>query len=312
MSKLWNLFVFEKHILTFVPKNIPPMNAVLIVLPILTLLMFELGLECNIDAFKTLIKNPKSVAIGVVGQVVIMPLLAFVLGVAFNLSPLYFIGLLLIASSPGGSSSNVFSMLAGGNISLSVTLTALSSVITLITLPIIMHVVIGYADSNMDATIHLPVGKLLIQNIVLVFVPFVLGVFFRTKYIKLSSRIAAVLRKVSFPALVLLATIFFVQNWQVIKNEIPRVGVVVFLFIVCAMICSGLLSRISKLNSADRRTIVIEVGMQNAAQAIAVATSPLILNNDIIAIPAIVYALFMNLILLSYLVLLRNIKIKTL
>ena len=118
------------------------MSAVLIVLPILTLLMFELGLECNIDAFKTLIKNPKSVAIGVVGQVVIMPLLAFVLGVAFNLSPLYFIGLLLIASSPGGSSSNVFSMLAGGNISLSVTLTALSSIITLITLPVIMHFII--------------------------------------------------------------------------------------------------------------------------------------------------------------------------
>jgi BASS family bile acid:Na+ symporter len=65
------------------------------------------------------------------------------------------------------------------------------------------------------------------------------------------------------------------------------------------------------LNVSDRRTIVIEVGMQNAAQAIAVATSPIILNNDIIAVPAIIYALFMNVILLSYLVLLRSRKIKT-
>ena len=287
------------------------MSAVLIVLPILTLLMFELGLECNVDAFKTLIKNPKSVAIGVVGQVVIMPLLAFVLGVAFNLSPLYFIGLLLIASSPGGSSSNVFSMLAGGNISLSVTLTALSSIITLITLPVIMHFIIGYADTNMDATIQLPVGKLLVQNIVLVFIPFILGIIFRIKYVTISGKIAAVLRKISFPALVLLASVFFIQNWDVIKSEMAKVGGVVVLFILCAMICSGILSRVCKLNVSDRRTIVIEVGMQNAAQAIAVATSPIILNNDIIAVPAIIYALFMNVILLSYLVLLRSRKIKT-
>ena len=108
-----------------------------------------------------------------------------------------------------------------------------------------------------------------------------------------------------------MASVFFIQNWDVIKSEMAKVGGIVVLFILCAMICSGILSRVCKLNVSDRRTIVIEVGMQNAAQAIAVATSPIILNNDIIAVPAIIYALFMNVILLSYLVLLRSRKIKT-
>ena len=285
------------------------MNSILIVLPILTLLMFELGLECDTKQFSAILKNPKSLFIGLFGQIVVMPVLAILLGSLFNLSPLYFIGLVLIATSPGGSSSNVFSMLAKGNISLSVTLTALSSIITLLTLPLIMHFVIEGMDTNINSSVHLPVGNLMIQNIVLVFVPFLLGVVFRRNYSALSAKVAAFLRKISFPALILLATIFFVQNWDVIKSEMAKVGGVVVLFILCAMICSGILSRVCKLNVSDRRTIVIEVGMQNAAQAIAVATSPIILNNDIIAVPAIIYALFMNVILLSYLVLLRSRKI---
>ena len=281
------------------------MNSILIVLPILTILMFELGLECNTQQFGTIIRNPKSLFVGLLGQIVLMPVIAILLGIAFNLSPLFFIGLVLIATSPGGSSSNVFSMLAKGNISLSVTLTALSSIITLFTLPLIMHFVIEGIDSNVDSAINLPVGNLIIQNIVLVFVPFLLGVVFRRNYSALSSRVAAFLRKISFPALILLATIFFIQNWSTVKSEIPALGGVVAIFIVCAMICAGVLSRVCKVNVSDRRTIVIEVAMQNAAQAIAVATSPLILNNSIIATPAIIYAMCMNVILLSYLVVLK-------
>ena len=107
------------------------MNAVWIVLPILTLLMFELGLTLEIKDFKLFRQRPYPVIAGLIGQIILLPVLAFALGYLFHLEPLFFIGLVLIACSPGGSSSNIFSMIAKGDVALSVSLTALSSIITL-------------------------------------------------------------------------------------------------------------------------------------------------------------------------------------
>ena len=100
--------------------------------------MFDLGLTLRLGDFKLLAQRPMPVAIGLVGQLVVLPLIAYALAVLFQLPPLFFVGLVLIACCPGGSSSNVFSMLAGGDVALSVTLTALSSVITLVTVPVVL------------------------------------------------------------------------------------------------------------------------------------------------------------------------------
>jgi BASS family bile acid:Na+ symporter len=97
-----------------------------------------------------------------------------------------------------------------------------------------------------------------------------------------------------------LAGIFFLQNTQAIKENFAVLGLTITILILAAMICSSLLSRMTKSGTAVRRTIVIEVGMQNAAQAIAIASSPFIFNNAEMAIPAIIYALLMNVILLIY------------
>ena len=116
------------------------MNAILIVLPILTILMFDLGLTLKPQDFKLIVQRPKPVLIGLIGQIILLPLIAWgiieVLSTFnFHLSSLFIIGIMLVACSPGGSSSNVFSMLAKGDVALSVTLTACSSIITLFTLP---------------------------------------------------------------------------------------------------------------------------------------------------------------------------------
>ena len=100
------------------------MNTIWIVLPILTLLMFELGLNLKIEDFKLFRDRPKPVIAGLVGQIVVLPLLAWLIGRAFGLEPLFLIGFVLIACCPGGSSSNVFSMLARGDVALSVSPTA--------------------------------------------------------------------------------------------------------------------------------------------------------------------------------------------
>lgn len=95
------------------------MNAIWIVLPILTLLMFELGLTLQTEDFKLFRKRPRPIIAGLAGQIILLPTLAFALGHVFQLEPLFFIGIMLIACSPGGSSSNIFSMIAKGDVALS-------------------------------------------------------------------------------------------------------------------------------------------------------------------------------------------------
>lgn len=120
------------------------MNTIWIVMPILIVLMFLLGIELKRNAFNEVARNPRALFAGLAGQIVILPAIAFAVAWALNLPPIYFMGIMLIACCPGGSSSNVFSMLVKGNIALSITLTALSSVITLFTLPVIMEYIVQY------------------------------------------------------------------------------------------------------------------------------------------------------------------------
>lgn len=279
------------------------MNTIFIVLPILTLLMFDLGLTLKPEDFKLIAQRPKPVIVGLVGQIILLPLIAW--GIiqllsTFNvqLSTLFIIGIMLVACSPGGSSSNVFSMLAKGDVALSVTLTACSSLITLFTLPLIMAWVTASVGDATD--IRLPIGNLLMQNIVLMVVPISIGFVVNIFRPQAARKIHGVLKRIAMPALVLLVTVFFFQHKQTIVNEFASLGLTMTALILATTGCGALLAWLVKLTTKERRTLVIEIGMQNAAQAITIACSPLIFGNEIIAIPAIIYALMMNLILLAY------------
>ena len=275
-------------------------------MPILIVLMFLLGIGLDREAFTNVARNPMAVLLGMVGQIILLPLIAFAVAWALKLPPVYFMGLVLVACCPGGSSSNVFSMLAKGDVALSVTLTAFSSVITLFTLPVIMAFATDFVSSTNGCDIHLPIGKLLVQNIVLLFVPLLAGSLFRKIKPNAATKVARVLGKLAFPALMVLATVFFLQYRREIADNFAVLGLSGALLILFAMLCSGGLSRISGSSAAVRRTIVIEVGMQNAAQAIAIASSPFIFNSGEMALPAIMYALLMNVILLIYVYCIRR------
>ena len=279
------------------------MNAIFIVLPILTLLMFDLGLTLKPQDFKLIAQRPKPVIVGLIGQIILLPLIAWGLihltQYTIHLSPLFIIGIMLVACSPGGSSSNVFSMLAKGDVALSVTLTACSSIITLFTLPLIMAWVTASVRMS-DISIQLPIGNLLMQNIVLMVVPISIGFVVNIFREQTAAKIHNVLKRIAMPALVLLVTVFFFQHKQTIVEEFTSLGLTMTLLILATTGCGALLSWLLHLTTKERRTLVIEIGMQNAAQAITIACSPLIFNNEIIAIPAIIYALMMNLILLAY------------
>ena len=274
------------------------MNSIFIVLPILTLLMFDLGLTLRPSDFVLIAKRPHAVFVGLFGQLVLLPLIAYAIASLFSLPPIFFIGVMLIACCPGGSSSNIFSKLAKGDVALSVSLTALSSIITLVTVPAIMQWVTVYVGASQG--IQLPVVNLLMQNVFTMLAPIVLGILCRKYYSNVAMKMDRVLSKIAFPALMLLAGIFFVQHYDTITTHFSVLGMCVGLLLLTAVALSGVGSRCMRLNNKERRTIVIEVGMQNAAQAIAVASSPFVFNDGRIAIPAIIYALLMNVVLLTY------------
>ena len=274
------------------------MNTIWIVLPILTLLMFDLGLTLRFEDFSKVFRHPWPIAVALVGQLVLLPLIALGLAWAFNLTPVFFIGLILIACCPGGSSSNIFSKLAGGDVALSVILTALSSIITLFTIPLIMSWATRIVGESVGIT--LPVGNLIKQNLLLMLLPVLVGIGIHYIWPGAAGRIDKVLSRLAFPLLMVLITVFFIQHYRTILDNLGRVGVCVTALILVAITCSSLLSRLVRNSAEQRKTVVIEVGMQNAAQAIAIASSPFIFANEEMAIPAILYSLMMNVVLLIY------------
>ncbi|GEM_PF-46489 len=296
------------------------MNPIFIVIPILIVLMYGLGLSLKFADFQTMFKKPAAIFIGLAGQLLILPAIAFAVAYIFALPALFYVGIILIACCPGGSSSNVFSKIAGGNVALSITLTALSSVITMFTIPVILQIALnhcsGYeafaglskamspeaetATQSAQQGLTLPVSNLLMQNIVLMFIPILLGAATKRLWPIWATKADKLISKVAFPALMLLAAVFFIQHRRTIAENLFIVGAAVITLLLFSITASAILARLSKLKSRERKTIVIEVGMQNAAQAIAIASSPFIFNNSALAIPAIIYALMMNVVLLVY------------
>lgn len=274
------------------------MNTIFIVLPILTVLMFDLGLTLEGKDFLLVIRRYKAVLAGMIGQLVVLPLLAWTIAQALHLSPIFTIGLVLIACCPGGSSSNIFSMLAKGDVALSVSLTAISSLITLGTIPFILQWTTASVGEAVGVT--LPAGNLLVQNLLTMLVPILLGIGVRRFWPTAAACIEHVLSRLAFPALMLLAGIFFVQHRTTIVDNFLTLGTAVTVLLLCAIGVAALLCVLFRLHQQERRTIVIEVGMQNAAQAIAIASSPFVFADGRFAIPAILYALMMNVVLLCY------------
>lgn len=170
-----------------------------------------------------------------------------------------------------------------------------------------MYLVMSNVNSDLSSgNIQLPVVNLLIQNLLLMFLPLTLGMLLRKFRKHTTLRIEKIVGKMAFPMLMLLAGIFFVQNYRVILDNIILLGLSVTAMLLLALTCAWTLSSVFSLPRRQQRTIIIEVGMQNAAQAIVVASSPFIFNSDIIAIPAIIYALMMNITLLTYVAVIRK------
>lgn len=288
-------------------------NPIFIVIPILFLLTFNLGTKLKITNFKQLYYSPKAVLIGLFSQIIILPLFAILIGKFFALSNIFQLGLLLIAASSGGSSSALFTYLIKGDLELSILLTTCSALLSIFTLPFWLFIVF---QSEITYLILL---KIIGQNLILCLLPLILG-FYIHKYSNNNKLYLCILNKLNaliFPLLILVTTLFFIQHFATLQTS----GLTLFISVLCLIISAMSFIYIINFvdyfnlfklnNAAQKRTLVIEVGIQNAAQAITIAISPLTFNSEILAIPAIIYALLMNFVLIFYIFYAMIIRKKT-
>ena len=277
-----------------------PFNSLILVLPILALLIYGLGLELRITDFMSFKPHPNALFIGLFAQLILLPIIALVLIHLFQVPYPFAVGILLLALSPGGSSSNAFTLLANGNVALSVALTALTSIINLVTLPLVLMFYL-----NETTMMQLPIWKLFIQNIILVLLPLLLGMLTLRFKPLFAAKASAIVRKYGMWPLFILVVIFFIDNNNLIIHHFTSLAAILLLMLLATTLLGTAIGKAFRLNSPDKRTIFIEIGMQNAAQAIAIASSPFLFNNQQMAIPAIIYAFLMNIVLLLYLAVLK-------
>lgn len=275
------------------------MNSVFIVIPVLIFLMFCIGLELKPSNFRLIIRQPLSIIIGSVTQLLIHPLIAWLILGFIDIPDVFKIGIIIIASCPGGASSNAFSFLIKGDVALSILLTSLTSIISIFTIPIIVSAFI-YFEIGDSINFNLPFFRLLIQNVVFLLIPIIIGMILNKYSANFLRRMSFLTKKLPIYLLLLLISVFFIENRRVIVDNFSQLSILIIALVVLVMFIGYLISLLFGIRIAERKTIIIGAGIKNAAQAILIATSPIILNNPKIGIPAVLYALIMNIIVLSY------------
>lgn len=264
-----------------------------VVLPIaLAIIMLGMGLSLVPEDFQRVKRYPKAVAIGLISQLVFLPVIGFVITKIVPMQPVIAMGLMIIALCPGGVSSNLITFLAKGDVALSVTLTAFSSLITVFTIPVLGNLAYQHFIGE-TAAIALPVGATILQIFLMTLLPIGLGMGVRQLFPEVAIRLEKVTNRLAVAFLALIILLLIIREWQNLPGFIVQVGLGVVLLNTISMLAGFYLSKLFHLNSPQQICIAIEVGIQNGALAIAITAG--LLNNPDMAVPAAIYSLFMNL-----------------
>lgn len=260
-----------------------------VLLPVgLAIVMLGMGLSLLPEDFQRVTRYPKAVAVGLVSQLLFLPLVGFLVTAIVPMPPAIALGLMVLALCPGGPSSNMITYLAKGDVALSVTLTALSSVITVFTIPIFANLSLRYF-AGQDAAIALPIGQTMLQIFAITLVPVSLGMVFRQRFPDLAGRLEKVANRLAIAFLALIILILIIREWSRIPTFFAQVGIGTALLNVISMAIGFWFGKLFRLEFAQRICIAIEVGIQNATLAIAITAG--LLNNPDMAVPAAVYSL---------------------
>lgn len=251
---------------------------------LLGLVMFGMGITLTFKDFSEVAKHPKAVFIGVAGQFIIMPAIAFLLAKAFNLSPDLAVGVILVGSCPGGTSSNVMTYLAKGNTALSVACTTISTLLSPLLTPAIFYLLA-------NQWLEIDASAMFMSVLKMVLFPIFLGLVVRALFKNMIVQASKITPLISVVSIVLiLAAVVAVS-----KDKIVESGLLIFSVVVlhnCLGYLIGFLAaRLFKLNTADSKAIAIEVGMQNSGLGAALAALHF---NPIAAVPSALFSFWHN------------------
>jgi bile acid:Na+ symporter, BASS family len=255
----------------------------------LGVIMLGLGLALTLGDFRNVLKAPKAVLVALVCQTLILPLACLALIYLFDLEPALAVGMMLLAASPGGTSANLYSHLADGDVALNISLTAINSALSIITLPLIVNGSLAHFFPEGQA-IPLQFSKV-VQVFIIVLGPVIIGMWLRRRYPDFADKMARPVKILSMIFLMLVVLVALVQEWETLRIWAPIIGLAALAFNLVSLGVGYFVPRAVGIDNRQATAIGMEIGIHNGTLAIAIALSPLLLNNPTMAVPAAIYGL---------------------
>lgn len=254
----------------------------------LGIIMFGLGLSLTPDDFRRVSRAPKAVAVALACQLILLPAICFGLVKLLDLPALLAIGMMLLAASPGGTSANLFSHLFRGDVALNVSLTAINSIIAIVSLPIITNLAINHYDQG--DTVSLQFTKV-VEVFAVVLVPVAIGMFVRAKAPGFAERSDKPVRIGSAVILAVLVLGILVDQAENVGDYIADVGLAAALFCAISLVVGYVVPKAAGVREEQAIASSMEIGVHNGTLAIYVAVE--VLDTTEISVPAAVYSVFM-------------------
>ena len=256
----------------------------------LAFIMFSLGLGLTISDFSRVLKQPKDFLIGAFSQIIILPIVALILVLIWPISPELAIGVMLIAAAPGGATSNIVTSFAKGDVALSVSLTAIISLLSVFTIPLIVLISLNILVDNYSS-ISISILDIAIQMFAIVTVPVILGILFRKFMSNFSILFEPIAKKISalLFAIVLLGAVLAEKDNIILYFS--QAGLITLILNILMMVIAFYIAKFFGSGVSQRKTIIVECGLQNGTLAIVVATS--VFGGGVYLIPAATYSLIM-------------------
>jgi len=281
-------------------------NTALALLPLaLAYIMFTLGAGLKLSDFKVIAKYPKAFFVGLINQVVLVPLVALAVVLVMTPPPAIAFGIMLISFCPGGVTSNMLTYYAKGNVALSIALTGVVSILSVITLPIL--ITLAFDHFMQDQANSISAIKIGLVMFLLTTLPVTLGMLARYKFTDFMVRHSSLLNGLASVFFVLIVFAAIASNWQLLQSQFTQIGLELVFIIAILFAISILISRVLKLSWFDTKTISIETSIQNSTTAITLA--PIIMGVStlpVIALPAALYGVLMYVVALPIIALIKN------
>ena len=271
----------------------------------LALIMLGLGMNLTIQDFIRVTKIPKDFLIGLICQLILLPIVAFLLIKLLNTPGELAIGVMLIAAAPGGVTSNILTKFAKGDVALSISLTAIISLISIVTVPFIIFNSINYFEIN-NVSKDISMTGIALKMFFVVTVPVIIGMIIRHFAKNFVDNKALIIQRISVALFVLIFIAIYIEEWDNIVSFVTRAGLIAAILNITMMIIGFYVAKFFASGVAQQRCISLECGLQNGTLAVFVGTQILDGSSMIFIVPAAAYALIMMITSLIFIFILRK------